>query len=178
MSLTCIVLHACVRLLQGVQDRTLSCDTVKTSSPTAICTEKSYLGHISTLQITLSAFVSFHFLLIRPSLLHVRACERVEEFFTTWNMCRLHLGRHEPRWCTEPPSLTVRWAELAQRDSCSLRWVAAERGRVWLRWRAECWYLQTCRQGLFDLKNAENTLKLNFKHVSERDMCDMTRPEK
>lgn len=76
--LTCVVLHACVRLLQGVQDRTLSCGRANTLSLTAKCTQthtkhnpKCYLGHISTLQITSSALVSFQFLLIRLLLLHI-----------------------------------------------------------------------------------------------------------
>lgn len=52
------------------------------------------------------------------------------------------LDRHEPHWCTGPQLLIGRWVELAQRDSCSLRLAEGEQGQVWLRWRAECWYLR------------------------------------
>ena len=77
--LTCVVLHACICLLQGVQDRTLSCGRANTMSLTAKRTQthaknttrKCYLGHMSTLQITSSALVSFQFLLIRLLLLHI-----------------------------------------------------------------------------------------------------------
>lgn len=108
-----------------------------------------YLEHISTLQITFSALVSFHFILIRPLLWHIKTgslwtCGGIFHiiFFTRGRDVAAYPDRHEPRWCTGLRLPTGRWAELARRGSCSPRWEEAEREQVWLQWRVECWYLQ------------------------------------